>query len=182
MSGEVEITRESQLRELAAQLGPGSSLEADLRQVLRDAATPVVREVQNRLRALTITGDGEPKEGHTMGRGALRRKSVRGNRRPLRATVAEVIKTRTDPQGVIIEVDQYALPREMISLPKHLEAKKGWRHPTFGRKSGPRDWHNERGGPWFYSTIRDNRPKFDAALDDGLERAVQKSAQKVRSA
>lgn len=184
------IVRPSQLRELSKQLRAGNhgELVAELRKAVREAAKPVLTDVQATVRALQITGAGGESTGARGGGGkargahaASRARTDAGRARlsghtGLRDTMARITRVRSLARGVTIEVNAARLPEDQRHLPQDLESSKGWRHPVFGNR---RVWARERGGPWFYPTVRRHQEDFHTALGQGVDRAANKLAEKV---
>lgn len=185
----------SQLKRLVSELRSGkrSVLLREYRKAIRDAGKPVVTEVRGAVLALTITGQQGSRGVLAPTRGGGRKARVTaatarartdlGRRKAtagagLRETVANAVRLRNLARGVTIEALGQRMPAGQESLPKDLESHKGWDHPTFG------DWSkkaHERGGPWFYPTIRRNQPRFAASIESAHGNARRALDERVGS-
>lgn len=150
---EAEVTGSGVLdmKLLAAKLKEADpKLKRELRRNFRDAAEPVVGDVEQSI-LLMPSHHG----------GTLRREVAR--------TV--VARTSFSSAGVRVQIDSLGskMPAGKGTLPHHLDSDKGWHHPVWGH--GPRSrwgWTRRRqlGKPgWFERPIADNAREFrDAAL------------------
>lgn len=182
-----------QLRELSKQLRAGGESEIlkELRKAVRDAGKPVVEEVRNAWRTMSIRGDQKSLGVFAPTRGggrkqriehATQRMSLRTAQRKyggLRESVASATRLRNLSRGVTIEVDRSRFPAGWTNIAQDLESRRGWRHPVFGDKN---TWVSEYGGPTFYPTCRRNQQTFHEAITSAMEAAKRKLEEKVRSA
>jgi hypothetical protein len=151
---DAQVTGDGVLRMklLAARLKEADpALKRELRKKFRDAAQPLVEDVQKSI----LTMPSRRKEG------------------TLRAEVAKTVVLRTSfsSAGVRVNIDSLGqkMPPGKDTLPRHLDSVKGWNHPVWGH--GPRGkWHwtrrRQHGKPgWFERPITDGAREFrDAAL------------------
>lgn len=179
------ITTPRQLRELAKQLRAGGhgDIVKPFRKAVRDAGKPVLEDVRGTVLRLHIVGQGGVSTNVRGGGTAARRahavsKKARANA-GLRATVASSVRVRNLARGVTIEVNKAKLPPDQRSMPNDLESTKGWRHPVFGNREV---WAAERGGPWFYPTVRRHAERFRSAIYAAGDVAAAELAERVRSA
>lgn len=96
----------------------------------------------------------------------------------LRLAEATDLRPLESPPGARLFVDGSAVdpsrPSRGHSLAKLSdgELKRRWRHQTFG------DWRRpvtQAGDPWFFASIRPERPRFAA----GVNRAMEKTARRI---
>jgi hypothetical protein len=136
---------------LAAKLKDADpKLKRELRRNFRDAAEPILGDVEQSILLMPSHHDG-----------TLRRETAR--------TV--VARTSFSSAGVRVQIDSLGskMPEGKGTLPHHLDSGKGWHHPVWGH--GPRGkWHwtkrRQLGKPgWFERPIADNAREFrNAAL------------------
>lgn len=183
-----------QFRALAKKLRQAGAvdLRSALRQKITAAGRPVVDEVKQAVRDLSVTstsvGGKKLRQAgpgsHGGGIGQRRKERVsrakatakadlakarqRAERRGagLRETVAAGVKLQVTAKGVKIIASSAQLPEKQKSLVRRLDSDKGWRHPVFGDREV---WVTERGGPWFGATIKPKAPAFRAAVVDAME-------------
>jgi hypothetical protein len=158
---------------LAARLKEADpALKRALRKNFRDAAAPLVRDVQKSI--LTMPSRSTAAVRHA------------GN---LRLEVAKTIVLRTSfsASGVRVNIDSLGskMPHGKETLPRHLDSEKGWNHPVFGRAAAEAEsvalqkihgkgfghgrawtWVHQTGKPgWFERPITEGARAFrDAAL------------------
>ncbi|MFI6296704.1 hypothetical protein ACIBEJ_34300 [Nonomuraea sp. NPDC050790] len=166
---DVRIQGAEQLGELAKRLkaagNDGKKLRKELLKSIRAGAKPALADTRRVVKTIPVVGarggGRKAREGHQFDRskgdeGKRRDRARRGA--GLRDTVARslrlVVKTGSRTPLVRIEVDASKLPEDQRTLPRHLDSKRGWRHPTFGREP----WVDQRGRPWFAVTIRKHLP------------------------
>jgi hypothetical protein len=158
---------------LAAKLKEADpALKRELRKNFRDAAKPLVRDVQQSILTMPSHHAGQ-----------------------LREEVAKTVVLRTSfaASGVRVNIDSVGskMPQGKGTLPHHLDSGKGWNHPVYARgprftlrrsrarkyrhlkedlkplvKQGAWTWTHQEGKPgWFEKPIADNAREFrDAAL------------------
>lgn len=164
----VRITSPEQLRALVAQLRDADRNEIgrQLRDALREEAEYAADSARDAVRGLRITGDGakrpRPPQEHRV--------------HALRENVAASTSAQSRPRGVEILVNSADMPESQRTLPGHLESEKGWRHPVFGNRDR---WAAERGGPWFYPSIRRHESRIRNRLDKAMDEAAARLAQRV---
>lgn len=168
MAVDVRIVSPEQLRRLAAELRDADRNEFGraLRDVLKEEAEYAADSAKDAVRALHITGDGAKRGRPTPAHRA----------HALRENVAAATGVHARPRGVEIAVNSSDMPEGQRSLPGHLESRKGWRHPVFGNRNV---WAAERGGPWFYPSIRRHESRIRDRLDRAMNDAAIRLAQKV---
>ncbi|UBU10036.1 hypothetical protein [Nonomuraea gerenzanensis] len=178
---EVRITGADQLAKLAKRLkaagDDGKKLRKELLKAIRAGAKPALADTRRAVRTIPVTGSRgggrKAREEHQFerSRGDEDRRRARARKGAgLRDSVARslrlVVKTGSKTPLVRIEVDASKMPPDQRTLPKHLDAVKGWRHPTFGRDP----WVHQQGRPWFRVTIKRHAPAVRArilkAMDD----------------
>lgn len=143
---------------LAARLKEADpELKKELRRSFRDAAAPLAREVQQSILSMPS------KHG-----GTLREEVAR--------TV--VVRTSFSAKGVRVQINSQGskMPEGKQTLPRHMDSKKGWKHPVYGRRADTHPGGHGRawtwiktpqyGKPgWFEDPIAENARTFrDAAL------------------
>lgn len=160
---------------LAARLKQADpALKRELRKNFRDAAEPVLGDVEQSILLMPSHHDG-----------TLRRQVAR--------TV--VLRTSFTSAGVRVNIDSLGsrMPEGKETLPQHLDSEKGWKHPVYGRPEAEAEsvalqkihgkgfghgrgwtWVRQMGKPgWFERPITDNAREFrNAALKaiDEVER------------
>jgi hypothetical protein len=182
-----------QLRALSQELraqGAGE-IGKELRKAIRVAAGPALADVRAALLELEIRGDQgslgvfSPTRGggrraraeHAASRVRTERGKARARRRAgLRQSIAAATTVKVRDRGVRFEVDSSRLPVDQRTMPRHLESERGWRHPVFGNTEV---WVSQRGGPWFYPTLRAHQAQFQAAIAAAMEEAKRKLEQKI---
>lgn len=133
---EIEIQGGEQLRQLARELRrleDGRDRVAQLRRNLKAAAQPLVPAIKAAARSL-------PSQGQNRARGR------RSTRAQLASSVTLQVRTSGRLAGVSVFMNPRKMPDGKKSLPMYFERTPGYlvlRHPTFGRRDGPRDWQNQ---------------------------------------
>lgn len=99
----------------------------------------------------------------------------------LRAAVAAQVVTRVrltgSRAGVYIRARKFGMPRGFVNAPKRLNAKRGWRHLTFGKEP----WVHQIGKPdWFDGTLKRHRAAARRAADRALDRVAKRISDKTR--
>lgn len=140
-----------EMKLLAARLKEADpKLKRELRRNFKDAAEPVIGDVEQSILLMPSHHDG-----------TLRREVAR----------SVVARTSFSSAGVRVQIDSLGsrMPEGKGTLPRHLDSDEGWKHPVWGH--GPRSgWHwtkrRQIGKPgWFERPIADNARRFrDAAL------------------
>jgi hypothetical protein len=164
-------------RELAKKLrGPAKKkLRADLRTQINEAGKPVLDEVRERVRTLPINsghgGGNAQRRSFNVSKARTERAIKNAAKRPagLRETIAKATKLQITAKGVRFVVASSALPADQVSLPRHLDSVKGWRHPTFAHKP----WVDQKGQPWFASTISKRAPQFRRAALNAIDQTIE---------
>ncbi len=138
----------------------GKKLRRDLGKELRKAAQPIVLDARSNILALPS--------------------STRGQRVPLRATIAREVKVQTrwsgNSTGVRIRVGKRKMPRGFKNAPKRLNSGRGWRHPVFGDYE---TWVQQVGRPsWFHDATRGHRPEVRKAVLRAMNAALVRIAGK----
>lgn len=183
MPADVKITGAEQLAALAKRLknaGPkGKALQKELRKAIRTGAKPALVATRTAVKTIPVVGvrkagGHKAREEHAFNRSRAKDEEKRRARAQrasgLRQTVASAVQlkvaTGSRTPRVRIFVDEKRMPEDQRTLPKHLDAKNGWRHPTFGKSP----WVKQYGKPWFETTIRDHLDEVRAtilkAMDD----------------
>lgn len=142
-------TDQEDLQKLARVLGQeadGKRLRRELSKALRKALEPAKQEIRAGLMGMG-TG-GIPAEGP-----------------PLRTTVLRQLKVETRLSGrrtgARIRIRKRGMPRGFDNAPKRLNAKKGWRHPVYGRDV----WVQQVGEPDFFDRpTTANRARYRVAI------------------
>jgi hypothetical protein len=183
-SVDFRIETSAKFQDVMKQLkGPlGKKLRSDLNKGIRDAAKPIVKDVQSAVLAIDSSvnhgGVGRDASGRFVrnsgsrlgiNSGELSRAIQSGSRKVeigkshgLRATIARAVKLKITTTGVRIVVDGSALPTEQRNLPQALNKAKGWRHPTFGHEP----WVQQSGHPYFDPTILKRADDVRAKIRD----------------
>lgn len=178
---EAEVTGSGVLdmKLLAARLKEADpKLKKELRRNFRDAAEPVVGDVEQSILLMPSHHDGT-----------------------LRRQVAKTVSARTSftAAGIRVSIDSTGskMPAGKGTLPHHLDSDKGWNHPVYAqglryrlRRSRARKyrhlkykplvlenrwtWTHQIGKPgWFERPIADNAREFQAAAQKAID-AVQR--------
>ena len=140
---------------LAAKLKEADpALKRNLRRAFKDAAEPVLGDVEQSILLMPSHHDGT-----------------------LRRQVAKTVSVRTSfsASGVRVQIDSLGakMPPGKGTLPHHMDSGKGWNHPVYGH--GPRSrWHwtrrRQTGKPgWFERPIADNAREFQAAAQRAID-------------
>jgi len=186
-------------RALANKLRKKKEFRKKLRDQITAAGKPIVGEVQEAvLKVQTVTSHKSSKEkrvwvsaaegshgGGTSRRqttlamqaGRRARKSKRNVRAAikraasrkglgLRQSIARATKLQVTAKGVRFYVDSSKMPESQRNLPRLLDSEKGWRHPLFGNRE---DWVDQKGGPYFGSTIKKKAPEFRRAIENAMD-------------
>jgi len=152
---EARVTGGEQLKLLAAQLKQADpALKRELRRNFKDAAEPVIGDVQQSILLMPSHHDGS-----------------------LRAEVARTVTVSTSftGDGIAVRVSSLGtrMPAGKESLPFHLDSAKGWRHPVFGHWERTKD--RQYGKPeWFERPIADNARGFQAAAQQAVDETQRK--------
>jgi hypothetical protein len=138
-----------------------TQFKKDLQKAMRNTAKPVVNEIKTRIRNMEVTG--------TRGGGRQQRVTRAGRPRGLRQSVASGVRfvsrfNGTNPSARFM-LDASRLPADQRNLPRALNNPNGWRHPVFGDTS---HWVQQRGQPYWESTIEPHREDFKSALNAEL--------------
>lgn len=167
MAADLQITGADQLARLAKRFkaaGPrGKELQKELRKAIRTGAKPALVATRTAVKTIPVVGvrdagGHKAREEHHFGRSRAKDEDKRRTRAQrasgLRQTVAGAVQLKvvigSRAPRVRIFVDEKRMPQDQRTLPKHLDSKSGWRHPTFGKKP----WVKQIGKPWFRVTIR----------------------------
>lgn len=163
------VQGEEQFGRLASALEEAArgKLQRRAREQLRVASRPTLAELKQAARSVQVFS---PKGGHV----------PPDYSRLLRERVANATGTRTTLRGVRFIVDGNKVlepgqePKYGASLPRYLDASLPgyirWRHPVFGREDIP--WEQQRGQPWFFSTINRHERRYRAALERAIDRVL----------
>ena len=139
---------------LAAKLRDADpKLKRELRRNFKDAAEPVLGDVEQSILLMPSHHDGT-----------------------LRRDVAKTVVARTSfsSGGVRVQIDSLGqrMPAGKESLPFHADSAKGWRHPVYGHEDR---WVRQYGKPeWFERPIADNAREFQAAGQRALDETQRK--------
>ncbi|GAA5076700.1 hypothetical protein HNP84_007323 [Thermocatellispora tengchongensis] len=160
----IEVRGAEQMAELAKRLkGADAKVRRRLSKSIRDGVRPAVADTKRAVLAIPVTGarggGGKARTEHHLTRvkdpeseRARKRAAARsGLRRSIAAAIKADIQTGGRKAGVRIVVDANKLPQDQRTLPRHLNSKRGWRHPLFGDRDR---WYAQSGKPWFEVTIR----------------------------
>lgn len=164
MTRDIRIVNTGALLDLSRRLRAVNepTVRASMTRRIRRAAEPLRADLQRTVRGLPIRGQGRKVSG-----------GPSPTTRPLRATIASAIRLSvrtTGNPGARVWIDRAALPPDLRSMPKHMNAGR-IRHPVFGNK---RRWVNETTSPlWWEATIRRHRPR--------MEREVERTLRDIRS-
>jgi hypothetical protein len=151
---DARITGGEQLKVLAAQLKEaGPALQRELRRNFRDAAEPVIGDVQQSILLMPSHHAGT-----------------------LRAEIARTVTVSTSltGDGIAVRITSAGsrMPPGKESLPFHADSAKGWRHPVFGHEDR---WVQQYGKPeWFERPIADNAREFQAAAQQAVDEMQRK--------
>lgn len=178
-----------QMERLAKELkAADKKLATRMRKSIRDGVRPAVTDVKKTVTALPVTGarGGGSKarmEQHlsrvkdpTSDKARLRAERRSGLRKTIAASVKTDIRDGGKRAGVRIIVDASKLPADQRTLPKHLNSKRGWRHPLFGNR---KRWYAQRGAPWFEPPIRRHVRKIRRTLLVAMEEMAKEIERKV---
>lgn len=151
---EARVTGGEQLKLLAAQLKEADpALKRELRRNFKDAAEPVIGDVQQSILLMPSHHDGT-----------------------LRAGIARTVTVSTSltGDGVAVRVSSLGsrMPPGKESLPFHADSAKGWHHPVFGHEDR---WVRQYGKPeWFERPVADNAREFQAAAQRSVDEVQRK--------
>lgn len=139
-------------------------LRRELTQGLRNAAAPVRKDIQRAIETLPMRGQPVP--------GAKRRFRQKRPGTQIRHRIARVVEVDVTTSSAgprarfVVRSDRLGNAR---NVPYHLDQGR-LRHPVMGDRSV---WANVWGQPWFYKTVRDDRPKFETEADEACRRTVE---------
>ena len=153
---EAEVTGSGVLdmKLLAARLKEADpALKRELRKNFRDAAEPVIGDVQQSILLMPSHHDGT-----------------------LRAGIARTVTVSTSltGDGIAVRVSSLGsrMPPGKESLPFHVDSGRGWGHPVFGHRDR---WVRQQGKPeWFERPIADNARQFQGAAQQALDETQRK--------
>jgi hypothetical protein len=159
-----------ELKELSKKLRQKKELRKKLRSAIAAAGKPVVADVKQAVLALNVTSHGggsAQRRSFAVSKAKTARAKTSAAKRSagLRHTIASATNVQITAKGIRIRVSGSKLPPDQQSLPRHLDSSKGWRHPTFGRSP----WVNQKGGPYFASTIKKKAPAFRRAVLNAMD-------------
>lgn len=187
MAADVTITGAEQLRRLAVRFkdaGPrGKELQKELRKGIRTGAKPALVATRTAVRTIPVvgvkkSGGHQAREEHHFGRSRAKDEEKRRARARktsgLRQTIAGAVQLKvvigSRAPRVRIFVDDKRLPEDQRTLPKHLDSKTGWRHPTFGKSP----WVKQYGQPWFETTIRKHLDEVQTSILKAMDDVADK--------
>lgn len=187
MAADLTITGAEQLRRLAIRFkdaGPrGKDLQKELRKAVRTGAKPALVATRAAVRTIPVvgvkkSGGHAAREEHTFGRSRGKDEEKRRARAQkasgLRQTVASAVQLKvvigSRAPRVRIFVDEKRMPEDQRTLPRHLDSKNGWRHPTFGKSP----WVKQYGKPWFRVTIRKHLKEVQASILKAMDDIADK--------
>jgi hypothetical protein len=101
--------------------------------------------------------------------------SAKPQNKGLRLGIASGIKVKVMTgarAGVAIVAGTSQMPAGMETLVRAWEARKGWRHPIFGRK-GKGDWKEQQGHPYFAQPIFAGRGVVTKAVEAAMIEAAE---------
>lgn len=130
-------------------------LNRALQRAIRDAAAPVIVELQDA--AMRIPD---------------RSTAVRRDGRSIRRELRGAIRLSATQNGVRLFVDAARLPADSAAMARTFESKRGWRHPVFARGTQTRrewTWVRQKGAPWFRPTVRRNGRTFERSVRAALD-------------
>lgn len=171
----------------------GKALRKGLTQTLTKVLKPVVADVQESVRNVTVKGKrgggsrsrerfDAAKEMRRIAKAEAKGRRARARRGAtlstgLRARIAHGVKARVQYSGfrygAQIAITTTNLPRSQRNLPKHLNSAKGWRHPVFGNRDV---WRGQQGEPYFDRAIKPHVPR----LKREVRAAVNETLRKVK--
>lgn len=150
------------IRDAMAAEADGKALRRDLLRELRDAARPLVPELQSAVRALP---DASPAEAVPSLREAVASQITVGARLSGRSTGVKVtVGTKKDPRGF-----KFAA--------RKLNRRSGWKHPVFGNRDV---WVTQTGREWFEPTILAKREQVRGAVVTAIESMAQRIAARAK--
>jgi hypothetical protein len=172
---EFRVRGAQQLTDLSRQIREvgDRELRAELRRGFRDAGKPVVADLKQAVRSISSTADSH-------GGGSRARAAHRNARRVTRAhglrnRIASLIRFKVTLSGrnvgVRVEVDTSGLPPDQRTLPQHLDAADGWRHPVYGNRDA---WVTQHGQPWWEVTIARHQAQFERDAAAVMERVADR--------
>lgn len=185
---DVRATGADDFRALAAKFKAAGKDGAAIRKATTATIQSHLRKTVAKIRA---KASGMKVKG-SRGRGSLRREQFTKARHPksrrhehgLRASVARGVKSRVSytgfKVGARIFVDSSGLPQSQRRLPRYLNARGGWRHPVFKRRTGKGRlvdvWVRQIGEPYFDGPIREDK----AALRRDIDATVNAVLRRLR--
>lgn len=153
------------LAQAIAREADSAVLKADLAKRLRAALAPSVQQAKARVLGMRSAG---------LTKGPSIRKAVARQVRA-EARITKVVA------GARVRVSKSGLPRDFDNAPKRLNSRKGWRHPTFGRRENSKDWVTQKGAPeWLDKPMRENRPQATRAIEKVLQDMAERIAARVK--
>ncbi|MFI7643743.1 hypothetical protein [Nonomuraea sp. NPDC049400] len=187
MATDLKITGAEQLRRLAIRFkdaGPrGKQLQKELRKGIRTGAKPALAATRTAIRTIPVvgvkkSGGHAAREEHHFGRSRAKDEEKRRARAQrgagLRQTIAGAVQLKvaigSRAPRVRIFVDEKRLPEDQRTLPRHLDSKTGWRHPTFGKNP----WVKQYGKPWFETTIRKHLKEVQTSILKAMDDIADK--------
>jgi hypothetical protein len=156
-----------ELKSLAVRLREADPrLKNELRRNFRKEADPVVRKVQASILAMPVTRGGSPP-----------------GRVPLREAIARTVTSsvRITAKGVQVDIVSLGsrMPQGEGNMAAHVNARRGWGHPVFGRHTMPRQdwtWRRQIGKPgWFTNPVSNSARDFQ----DGAQAAMDETKRKL---
>lgn len=187
MAADLKITGAEQLRRLAIRFkdaGPrGKELQKELRKAIRTGAKPALVATRSAVKTIPVvgvkkSGGHKAREEHTFERSKAKDETKRRARAQrvsgLRQTVASAVQLKvaigSRSPRVRIFVDEKRMPEDQRTLPRHLDSKTGWRHPTFGKSP----WVKQYGKPWFEVTIKDHLKEVQTSIIKSMKDIANK--------
>lgn len=153
-----------ELRDLARDLRRAKgTLRSELTAAFKRAGTPTLKDVKNNITTMDIRGFRTGKKPTFTA--AMPAKGLR--RRIAAVTELDISTGSAGPRvRFVVRVDRLGSAR---TVPWHLDSAKKFRHPIMGNRGR---WAASLGKPWFYQTIRDDLPRFEAECDKAIDRTV----------
>jgi hypothetical protein len=153
-----------ELRDLARDLRRAKgTLRSELTKAFKAAGAPTLKDVKRNMTTMDIRGFRTGKKPTFTA--AMPAKGLR--RRIAAVTELDISTSFAGPRvRFVVRTDRLGSAQ---SLPWHLDSAKKFRHPIMGRRGR---WAASLGKPWFYQTIRDDLPRFEAECDKAIDRTV----------
>lgn len=152
-----------QLGKRFRQAANGKTVRTALTKRIKAVADDAKRDVQAGYRAMKITAIGK-RHGHP----------PPAHEHALRAGIAKQVKISVryagKGAGVRLYVDAAKLPEGQQPIPDHIERRKGWRHPTYGRRDR---WVSQHASPVFEPTTRKYTVKVRAGVVQAVDEALR---------